>query len=65
MRKEALEECKRWLEWAILDGYYVPTRYPNALPDSIPAKIYTKNAAKSATKLAQNIVSFVKRKVQL
>ena len=31
---------------AILDGYYVPTRYPNSIPDSIPAKIYNEKAAK-------------------
>ena len=39
---EYSEKVKRW---AILDGYYVPTRYPNSLPDSIPARVYTKNAA--------------------
>lgn len=26
--------------WSILDGYYVPTRYPNSLPDGIPANVY-------------------------
>jgi HEPN domain-containing protein len=24
---------------APLDGYYIPTRYPNSLPDSIPARV--------------------------
>jgi HEPN domain-containing protein len=49
--------------WAILDGYYVPTRYPNSLPDSIPAKVYTKNAAKEAVGLAEEIVESVKAKI--
>ena len=25
--------------WAILDGFYLPTRYPNGLPDGIPAHV--------------------------
>jgi len=45
--------------WSILDGYYVPTRYPNSLPDSIPARVYTRDAAKEAVRLAEEIVSFV------
>ena len=49
--------------WAILDGYYVPTRYPNSLPDSIPAKVYTKNAAKEAVGLAEEIVDSIKGKI--
>jgi HEPN domain-containing protein len=50
-------------KWAILDGYYVPTRYPNSLPDSIPAKVYTRDAAAGAVKMAEEIVEFVKGKV--
>lgn len=45
--------------WAILDGYYVPTRYPNSLPDSIPARVYTRDAAREAVKLAEEMVAFV------
>lgn len=37
--------------WSILDGYYVPTRYPNGLPHGIPADVYTKAAAKDAVRL--------------
>lgn len=49
--------------WSILDGYYVPTRYPNTLPDSIPAKVYTEKAAREAVNLAQEVVEFVKSKL--
>mgnify|MGYP005844407495 FL=1 len=57
---EFAEKVKRW---AILDGYYVPTRYPNSLPDSIPARVYTEDAAKEAVSLAEQIVDFVKDKM--
>ena len=41
--------------WAILDSYYVTTRYPN----SIPARVYTQNVAREAVQLASEIVNFV------
>jgi HEPN domain-containing protein len=49
--------------WSILDGYYVPTRYPNSLPDSIPARVYTQSAAKEAAKLAEEIVNFARKHI--
>ncbi len=51
---------ERLARWAILDGYYVPTRYPNSLPDSIPARVYTRDAAQEAVRLAAEIVTFVR-----
>ena len=39
-------------EWSILDGYYVPTRYPNSLPDDIPSRVYTRAAADEAVQPA-------------
>ena len=45
--------------WSILDGYYVPTRYPNGLPDGIPADVYTQRAAADAVALAGEAVEFV------
>lgn len=45
--------------WAILDGYYVPTRYPNGLPDSIPARVYNQKAASDAVELATAVVTTV------
>jgi len=45
--------------WAILDGFYVPTRYPNSLPDSIPARVYTADAAREAVRLAREVVAYV------
>lgn len=45
--------------WSILDGYYIPTRYPNSVPDSIPAYIFTRDAAGEAVRLAREIVTYV------
>ena len=46
-------------EWALLDSYYVPTRYPNGLPDGIPANVYNKAAAQGALALAEGVVAQV------
>jgi len=43
-------------DWSILDGFYIPTRYPNGLPDSIPAKVYNKKIAQEAVNLANDVV---------
>ena len=45
--------------WSALDGYYIPTRYPNGLPDGIPADVYTEQAARNAVQLAREAVDFV------
>jgi len=45
--------------WSLLDGYYVPTRYPNSIPDGIPADVYTADAAQSAVSLANEAVAYV------
>jgi HEPN domain-containing protein len=45
--------------WSMLDGYYIPTRYPNGLPDGIPAEVYTQEAAAGAVELAAEAVAWV------
>jgi HEPN domain-containing protein len=44
---------------SILDGYYVPTRYPDSLPSGIPAHVYNSAAAEQALQLAQQALDFV------
>ncbi len=39
-------------EIAPLDGYYIPTRYPNGLPGSIPARVYTRPVAVETLRMA-------------
>ena len=51
-------------EWSILDGYYVPTRYPNSLPDDIPSRVYTRRAADEAVSLAADAVAFVQAQLR-
>lgn len=46
-------------DWAILDTYYIPTRYPNGLPDDIPSRVYNRQAAASAAALAEETVATV------
>lgn len=48
-------------EVAILDTFYIPTRYPNGLPDSIPARVFTKKSAAEALRLAEKVVTSVKK----
>ncbi|MGB9792777.1 MAG: HEPN domain-containing protein [Thermacetogeniaceae bacterium] len=45
--------------WSSLDGYYIPTRYPNGLPDSIPARVFNDRLAQDAVSLADEAVRFV------
>jgi HEPN domain-containing protein len=52
------EKSKRW---SLLDGYYIPTRYPNGLPDGIPAEVYSREAAFGAVALAEEAVEYVRQ----
>jgi HEPN domain-containing protein len=51
------EKVKRW---GLLDGYYIPTRYPNGLPDGIPAEVYNQEAALGAVALAEEAVEYIR-----
>lgn len=55
---EALREAV-----APLDGYYIPTRYPNGLPDSIPARVYTRRAAAETMQMADQVLLVVQQKL--
>ena len=46
---------------AILDTYYILTRYPNGLPDSIPADDFPYKTAQEAYNLTKITVKIVKR----
>ena len=50
--------------WGSLDGYYVATRYPNALPGSIPARVYSREMAAGAVGLAREVVEFAARRIE-
>lgn len=44
---------------AVLDQYYVPTRYPNGLPGGIPSDVYTGDQA-AAVDTARQVVAAVR-----
>jgi HEPN domain-containing protein len=49
----------------ILDRYYIPTRYPNALArPAVPYKTYTEKDAKEALGFAKEILKKVKEKIK-
>ena len=48
---------------APLDGYYIPTRYPNSLPGSIPARVYTRTAADDTLDMADRVLNLVREKL--
>ncbi|NIN01689.1 MAG: HEPN domain-containing protein, partial [candidate division Zixibacteria bacterium] len=58
------EFANKLKRWSILDGYYLPTRYPNSLPDGIPANVYTADAAASAVALAEEAVTKVRELIK-
>lgn len=70
--KELVEQCRAYdptfhkLQDAgkVLDQYYIPTRYPDALAfPGLPYESYTERQAKEAVKLAGRIVNVVKQKL--
>lgn len=46
---------------ALLDKYYIPTRYPDSLPGGIPAEAFDRHDAARAGQLAEAIVQTVRR----
>ena len=57
------ELAPRCPHWAFLDGFYLTTRYPDALPGGIPARAYDQDAAQMAVGLAQEVIDYVKGRV--
>ena len=50
-------------ELAVLDQYYIPTRYPNGLPGGVPHESYKKKQADDAVATASRVVSFSRMRV--
>ena len=48
---------------APLDGYYIPTRYPDSLPGSIPARVYTHAAGESTLCMADLVLEAVRERL--
>jgi len=56
---------ERFIEYGkILDRYYIPTRYPDALArPAVPFKTYTEEDANDAIKLVKEVLKKVKEKI--
>lgn len=48
---------------ALLDKYYIPTRYPNGLPGGIPAEAFDDEDSTRALKLAHQVLETVREKI--
>lgn len=48
-----------------LDGYYIPTRYPNGLPGGVPHEVYDAVDAAEALEAATAVLSLITPKIPL
>ncbi len=48
---------------AILDIYYIPTRYPNGLPGGIPSEAYQNEDAQRALSICNEVIDLVEEKI--
>lgn len=51
-------------ECAILDDYYIPTRYPDAIPGVLPEGLPKEKDAKEALSILIHTCNFIKRKIK-
>ncbi len=49
-------------ECSILDDYYIPTRYPDAIPGALPESLPQEKDAKEALSILEHISKFIKKK---
>ena len=47
-------------ELAVLDQYYIPTRYPNGLPGGTPYQAYPKRQAESAVGVCDRVLALAR-----
>ena len=47
-------------ELAVLDQYYIPTRYPNGLPGGTPYEAYTRAQAESAVRTCDTVITLAR-----
>lgn len=50
-------------EVVLLDRYYMPTRYPDALVGSLPEGLPSENQSREAMEIAEKILEFTKHKL--
>ncbi|MGO9567171.1 MAG: HEPN domain-containing protein [Desulfomonilaceae bacterium] len=61
-RRSDISDADTWIEWgALLDKFYIPTRYPNGLPDLTPGQAYRKEEAERGMDAAGKLVQACKK----
>ena len=61
-RPAELPDLEAWLEHgALLDKFYIPTRYPNGLPDLTPGQVYRLDDARRGLEAARALVTACQR----
>ena len=48
---------------AILDQYYIPTRYPNGLPGGLPFEVYSAGQAAAAIATCERVIDLARRRL--
>jgi HEPN domain-containing protein len=59
---EISEDLRQHL--AILDQYYIPTRYPNGLPGALPYEVYTRAQAETAVSTCREVIALARASLQ-
>ena len=55
---ETLSDKEEWIEQAaLLDKFYIPTRYPNGLPDLTPGQVYRLSDAQRGLDAAHELIA--------
>ncbi len=53
-----IPDLETWIDQAaLLDKFYVPTRYPNGLPDLTPGQVYRREDARRGLEAARLLIS--------
>jgi HEPN domain-containing protein len=47
-------------ELAVLDQYYIPTRYPNGLPGALPYEVYTRKQTAQALETSRRVIELAR-----
>ncbi len=57
-----ITDLEAWLDQgALLDQFYIPTRYPNGLPDLTPGQVYRLDDARRGLEAAGTLVTVCRR----
>lgn len=57
-QRSEIADLEMWIEQgALLDKFYIPTRYPNGLPDLTPGQVYRQEDAKRGLEAARLLIA--------